>query len=163
MLEVFGIGVGSITVQLEHYAYHPGETIRGEVAVRLRSPEATGGVVVGVRARQRIVDRSRSPRDYVVSARTETVWEFRRELAGPGTLATASYAFELGLPADLYARQAEPPPGLVGDVVRAIAFLQREKRYPLQWQVYGRLLRPWKVDLTRRVDIVVTEASPPER
>jgi len=159
MLEFFGIGVGSIEIQLERFGFYPGDTIRGQVVLKLRAPQSARAVVVGLRARQKVVQRRFSPRDPVLTYRTETVWEFKRELAGEGAYQEGSYPFELVVPSDVFRPEAEPPSGIVWDIARAIVFplLQGERRYPLQWQVFAAVSRPFKVDVKKKVDVVVTE------
>jgi hypothetical protein len=157
MLEFFGIGVGSIELQLERYGFYPGDTIRGQLVLKLSEPQPARALMVGLRARQRVVDRFRSTGENVLSYRTETVWEFKRDLAGEGTYREGSYPFELLVPSDVFHREAGPPAGLLGDIARAVSFLQPQKRFPLQWQVFAVVSRPYKVDLKKRVDVVVTE------
>ena len=161
MLEFFGIGVGTIEIQLERFAYFPGETIRGEVRLKLSEPQSARALIVGVRARQKVVDRYRAARENVLSYRNETVWEFKRELGGTGVYTEGSYPFELVVPSDIFQAQVAPPPGLLGDVARAVSFLQPQKRFPLQWHVFAAVSRPWKVDVKKKVDIVVTERPEP--
>ena len=157
MLEFFGIGVGSIEIQLERFGFYPGDTIRGQLVLKLREPQSARAIVVGLRARQRVVDRYRSPRENVLSYRNETVWEFKRELAGEGVYSEGSYPFELLVPSDIFRAEAAPPPGLLGDIARAVSFLQPQKRFPLQWHVFAAVSRPFRVDVKKKVDIVVTE------
>jgi hypothetical protein len=161
MLEFFGIGVGSIDIQLERFAFCPGDAIRGQLVLALRAPQSARGVVVGLRARQKVVDRYRAPHENVLSYRNETVWEFKRELAGAGVYGEGRYPFELVVPGDVFATPVVPPPGLLGDVARAVSFLRREKRFPLQWHVFAAVSRPFKLDLKRKVDVVVTERVEP--
>ncbi len=157
MLDFFGIGVGTIEIPLERSGFYPGDTIRGQVVLKLRAPQPARAIVVGLRARQRVVDRYRSPRENVLNYRNETVWEFERELAGEGVYTEGSYPFELVVPSDIFRTEAPPPDGLVGDIARAVSFLQPVKRFPLQWQVFAAVSRPYKVDVKKRVDVVVTE------
>jgi hypothetical protein len=157
MLEFFGIGVGTIELQLERFGFYPGDTIRGQLVLKLRAPQEARALVVGLRARQRVVDRYRSPRENVLSYRNETVWEFQRELAGSGVYGEGSYPFELLVPSDVFRTEAPPPPGLLGDIARAVSFLQPQKRFPLQWRVFGAVSRPFKVDVKKTIDVVVTE------
>ena len=93
----------------------------------------------------------------VLSYRNETVWEFKRELAGEGVYSEGSYPFELLVPSDIFRAEAAPPPGLLGDIARAVSFLQPQKRFPLQWHVFAAVSRPFRVDVKKKVDIVVTE------
>lgn len=156
MLEFFGIGVGTIEIELEQFGFYPGDTIRGQVVLELRSPQPARALVVGLRARQRVVDRYRSPRESVLSYRNETVWEFRRELAGAGVYTEGRYPFELLVPSDVFRPEPAPPAGLLGDLARAVSFLQPVKRFPLQWQVFAAVSRPLKVDVKKRIDVVVS-------
>jgi hypothetical protein len=157
MLEFFGIGVGSLEIQLERFGFYPGEAIRGRLVLALRPPQAARALVVGLRARQRVVERYRSARENVLNHRNETVWEFERELAGAGTYGEGSYPFELLVPGDVFHAETPPPPGLLGDLARAVSFLQPQKRFPLQWTVFARVVRPFRVDVTKKIDVVVTE------
>jgi len=157
MLEFFGIGVGSIEIQLERFGFYPGDTIRGQLVLKLREPQSARALVVGLRARQRVVERYRSPRENVLNYRNETVWEFERELAGEGVYTEGSYPFEILVPGDIFRAEAAPPPGILGDIARAVSFLQPQKRFPLQWQVFGFVSRPFKVDIKKQIDVVVTE------
>jgi hypothetical protein len=161
MLEFFGIGVGTVELRLERFAFCPGDTIRGQLVLKLREPQSARALVVGVRARQKVVDRYRSSGENVLSHRTETVWEFKRELCGEGVYGEGSYPFELVVPSDIFQAKVAPPPGLLGDVARAVSFLQPQKRFPLQWHVFGAVDRRFKLDLTKKVDIVVTERMEP--
>ncbi len=157
VLEFFGIGVGTIEIQLERFGFYPGDPIRGQLVLKLRAPQEARAIVVGLRARQRVVDRVRSPRENVLNYRNETVWEFKRELAGEGVYSEGSYPFELLVPSDIFHTDAAPPDGLLGDIARVVSFLQPVKRFPLQWQVFAAVSRPFKVDVKKKVDVVVTE------
>jgi hypothetical protein len=161
MLEFFGFGVGTIELRLDRFAFCPGDTIRGQLVLALREPQSARALVVGVRARQKVVDRYRGARENVLSYRNETVWEFKHELAGEGVYTEGTYPFELVVPSDVFHAEVGPPPGLLGDVARAVSFLQPQKRFPLQWHVFGSVRRRFKLDLTKKVDIVVTERQEP--
>ena len=159
MLEFFGLGLGRIEIRLERFGFYPGDTIRGQLVLQLHEPQSARALVVGLRARQKVAQRRASPRDVVLTHRTETVWEFERELAGEGVYREGSYPFELLVPSDVFRAPATPPAGIVWDIARAITFpfLQGEQRFPLQWQVFAAVSRPYRVDVKKRVDIVVTE------
>jgi len=160
MLEFLGIGLGTLEIQLDRFSFVPGEKITGRLSFKLKEPTAARGVVVGVRARQRVIERNRSSQGTSTSYRNDVVWKFERNLAGEDVYTDGSFPFELVIASDVFHDRVDPPPGTLGDIARVVSFLSPSKRMPLEWEVYGHVDLPWKVNVSKKVSIVVTERTP---
>ncbi len=151
MLEVLAIGVGELQIKLKQVDYQLGDTIRGLVKVRLTEKLEAKRLVVGLEARQRTVGLH----DNTVSYSNGKVWRFEKELAGEGRYLKRAKRFELKIPEDLE-RAGPAPDSPLGDIAQVISFLSPNKRFPLEWQVFAFLDRPWKFNVKAKVPITVT-------
>lgn len=158
MLEWIGIGLGRIDLALERDDFVAGDLVRGRLSLRLKEPVPARGLHVGVRARQRRLERhvtrGGGP---TLSYSRHKVWEFTRRLAAEGVFEVADHDFELRLPDDVFRGMIEPPPGMLGEVARAVSFLAGSARFPLEWEVFGRLDIPFRLDVHGEASIVVGE------
>ncbi len=158
MLEFLGIGLGTLDIRLERFAFVPGDRVVGTLSFKLKEPTAARGVVVGVHARQRVVERHRSTQGGTsTSYRNDVVWKFERVLSGEDIYTEGSHSFELVIASDVFRESVEPPPGTLGEIARVVSFLSPTKRMPLEWEVYGHIDLPWKINVSKKVSIAVTE------
>ena len=158
MLDVLGIGVGSLSVELDKVDYKLGETVKGRLSLTLSAPEEAKRLVVGVDARQRVVTTSQQ----VVSYRRDTAWKFEHQLKGEGKFSKVTRRFVIKLPQDLE-RSGQTPEGALGDIAQLVSFFSPTKRFPLEWAVYAYLDRPWRLNLKARVPITVSFAKAKRR
>lgn len=152
MLEILGIGVGKMTLELDELDYTLGDTIRGALTLQLTEPMEAKRLVVGVEASMRII----STRQDSVGHRRDTAWKFEKELKGEGRFSRLKTKFTLKLPQSLE-QSGQLPDTLLGDMAQVMSFFTPTKRFPLEWAVFAFLDRPWKVNVKARVPITVSQ------
>ncbi len=151
MLDVLGIGVGRLTLELDDVDFTLGDTIRGVAKLELTEPMDAKRLVVGVEASQRVVTSGANSIGY----RRDKVWRFEKQLKGEGTFSKLTARFTLKLPQELWS-SGQVPPGVLGDMAQVLSFFTPTKRFPLEWSVFGFLDRPWKVNVKANVPITVS-------
>lgn len=151
MLDILGIGVGSMTLELDEVDCALGDTVRGVVTLKLAEPLEAKRLVVGIEASQRVVSTARD----AISYRRDKVWRFEKQLKGEGSFSKLKARFTLKLPQTLE-QSGQLPDSLLGDMAQVLSFLTPTKRFPLEWSVFGFLDRPWKVNVKARVPITVS-------
>jgi hypothetical protein len=150
---------GKMEIRLAKHAFVMGELIEGVVTYALDEPMDARALVVGLRATQRTVTRSRSTQGPTnIVHQRQTVYEFKNELGGEATYRSGERAFTLVVPEAANARGATPPSGILGDIARAASFLSGNAAFPLEWEVFGYVDIPWKLNVKKGVPIAVTEA-----
>lgn len=152
MLDLLGIGVGKMTLELDEVDYTLGDTIRGRLKLELTEPLEAKRLVVGVEASQRVI----STRQDAIGYRRDTAWRFEKQLKPQGRFSTLKVPFTLKLPQALE-QSGQLPDTLLGDMAQVMSFLTPTKRFPLEWSVFGFLDRPWKVNVKARVPITVSQ------
>ena len=154
LLDILGIGVGRITLDLEKVDFALGDTVRGTLTLTLTEPLEAKRLVVGVEAQQRII----STRQEAIGYRKDTAWRFEKQLKGEGRFAKAKLRFTLKLP-ETMEHSGQLPDTLLGDMAQVMSFFTPTKRFPLEWSVFAFLDRPWKVNVKARVPITVSSSG----
>ena len=152
MLDILGIGVGKMTLELDEVDYTLGDTIRGLLKLELTEPLDAKRLVVGVEASQRII----STRQDAIGYRRDTAWKFEKQLKPEGRFDKLKVRFTLKLPQALE-QSGQLPDTLLGDMAQVMSFLTPTKRFPLEWSVFGFLDRPWKINVKAKVPITVSQ------
>jgi len=156
MLDVLGIGVGRLTLELDgDVDFTLGDTLRGVARLELTEPTEAKRLVVGVEASQRVVTSGANTIGY----RRDRVWRFEKQLKGEGTFSKLKARFTLKLPEEPWS-SGQVPPGVLGDMAQVLSFFTPTKRFPLEWSVFGFLDRPWKVNVKASVPITVSMPVP---
>lgn len=158
MLDLLGIGVGRLTLELDEVDLVLGDTVRGLATLELTEPLEARRLVVGVEASQRVVSTSQNGIGY----RRDKVWRFEKQLKGEGTFSKLKSRFSLKLPEELWS-SGQVPPGVLGDMAQVLSFFTKAKRFPLEWSVFGFLDRPWKVNVKASVPITVSMPKAPKQ
>ena len=162
---IFGLGLGKMQVNLEKYNFVEGETIKGKISFNLKKPTQARAVKVGIYAKQK--QRTRRPastnRNVGPSTTTETitVYDFDQQLDGEKEYMNGDYPFEIKVPTGVLAARPQAPDGALGTVVKTLAYLGPQKRYPIQWELKAWLDIPMKFDVSKKVQIQVTEGAAP--
>ncbi len=151
MLDLLGIGVGRLTLELDAVDFVLGDTIRGLAKLELSEPLEAKRLVVGVEASQRVVSTSQNSVGY----HRDKVWRFEKQLKGEGTFSKLKSRFTLKLPEELRS-SGQVPAGVLGDMAQVLSFFTPTKRFPLEWSVFAFLDRPWKVNVKAKVPITVS-------
>ena len=156
MLDILGIGVGRLTLELDGVDCTLGDTIRGTLKLELTEPLDAKRLVVGVEASQRVI----STRADTIGYRRDTAWRFEKQLKGEGRFSKLTCRFTLKLPQHLE-QSGQLPDNLLGDMAQVMSFFTPTKRFPLEWSVFGFLDRPWKMNVKARVPITVSPRVKP--
>lgn len=150
---VFGIGEGSIEIQLPKFNYTQGETIKGKLVLKLNAPKKARELRVELVAERRITQTRIGTSGRRTHTSIERVYEFKLPLRGEGEFTSSEYDFELQVPkfsAAVPGEVAGTPEG-IGAVVRTLLSLPS----PPSWYVIGVLDIPLSLDITKKVQISV--------
>jgi hypothetical protein len=122
---------------------------------------AANRLVVGVRARQTTVSRSRDKEGRTTEQRSEeVVFHQFVILDHERDYVSSRYDFSIAIPPQPLDSTPALPDGTLGDIARVVSYFTPQTRLPLRWEVYATLEAPrfWKFNLKARRDITV---SPP--
>lgn len=153
-------GNGKMEIELSRHRFGAGEMIEGSVSFKLDEPLAARALIVGLRAKQRVRSRRMQNGQMTSSEETRTVYEFKNELSGERTYSSGTKAFALTVPQDALKYETQAPDGIIGDIARAASFFAGESRSPVEWEVFGLIDIPWKVNVKKSVAITVVEGAP---
>jgi len=146
--DTLGIGIGTVQIRLFEDRIPWGDVIAGRLELSLPEPVDASGVIVGIRARKRSVRRTGRAGTAIANT---VVYDVHKELSGARHYGSEGFNFVIPLPSQ--------PPSLrdisrdLADLVTVARAVQGQFDAEPTWVVYGRLARPWKLDLTHEVTI----------
>ncbi len=162
------IGRKAIEIKLEKYSYTPGETIKGNVELKLKKPMKARKLTVALNGIRIIRSSGIAVVGYPISrssSRTSndtilTIYNFEIPLDGDNTYFSELYQFEIKIPPDILQSaqqmpQTPPGEGLLVDLVKtAQAMSQANSR--VEWYVEARLDIPLNIDVCSSQKIVIS-------
>jgi len=144
---------GKIEIQLNNYNYRPGDTVQGNLILKMKKPVKADGLLV------RLTAQRRSTSGFGNRRRTqwETLYDFKQPLDGQKEYILTggqpqSYPFQITIPANM--QQNQMPDGTLGNVVKAAQFLSGGSSR-ISWTLKGYLDIPAGIDISKKVQINV--------
>jgi len=137
VITLFGFGRGKIEIALDKFNYAPGETIKGEVILKLNKPIKAKRLKLCFYGEK----TSRVPRDSLgpnhgggvrvsigpasgYENRTVRIYSFEMELDGEKEYSNAEYDFEIKIPEELFERAKIEGKGLLTNLMKLAAAAQ---------------------------------------
>ena len=156
---VFGSD-NEMTLELERYAFTPGDAIKGVVVLDLKKP------VNGQKLEAALIGTMKTTyRDsHGVHSRDETIYHFRLPLDGEKEYQIGRYPFEITIQPDILMsnsmsdqlnRTLEENLGSIGSVLGQMVTGQR----PIHWKVQAHIEIPMRPDVRQSRDIVISPAE----
>ncbi len=152
MRKTVGVGVGGLSLELEKFHFHPGDSVLGSLVLELNEPIEANSLIIGIKGSQSTLGD-----DGTVSEPARRIYDFELELASSQTFKSRCYDFELRIPNN--AIEVDPgvrSGGVLGDVARVVSSVTTRQTDPVAWSVFAYLDIPWKRNLAESVDIAVT-------
>lgn len=154
-MKSLGLKRGKIRITMKRFQYRAGDTIQGVVSYKLSAPTRARALRVGLCASQRIIGRRiHSGASSGVRVWKQPVFDFWRELSGPAEYREGHHPFEIMIPSSLVDHNPSPP-GVLGDLVQALAYLGPLARFPVHWWVRATLDVPWRPNLSAKEAVTV--------
>lgn len=152
--KVAGIGVGTISLELDRSHVHLGDRVEGRLRLALSEPTEATAVRVRLRAtRQRTSLSARSNGRAAPVRRTETLHDFTAEVGGPGRYKDESFDFSVQLPTELETNiEAD---GLIGDVFKVAKGIRSMTESPVVWTLEASVAVSWKRNPRKVIDLSV--------
>ncbi|MBD3210061.1 hypothetical protein GF318_01645 [Candidatus Micrarchaeota archaeon] len=141
---VFGIGEGSMDLQLDRTDVKSGGRITGKLKLNLNKPKEAKGLYVRLMGERRVTRRGKK--------RKETVYNYVQQLGGEKTYESGEYTFELKVPekTEVEKKMGEGMAGAVVGVAKTLGVLE-----PVRYYVKANLDVPMSLDISKTVEIAV--------
>jgi sporulation-control protein spo0M len=147
---IFGFGKGKIDIVIERYNFSPGETIKGNIILKLKEPTHAKALKVGLLGEKSVTETRMINGRTTTNNRNVTVFNFEMPLDGEKDYTEGEYDFELKVPTNL--AQPSLPQSAVGDVIKTIQILAgRESN--VRWYVVAKLDIPMGIDVSKKIQI----------
>lgn len=152
-------GKGKIEMILGKYNYKPGETITGDINLKLKKTIRARGLTVQLIGEETISGRS-SRQD---GSEADRIYDIKIPLDGEKDYKGGTYKFEMKIPETILDRtykkeEREAPGGKIGTAVKAFKYLTSEPeriRTIVNWYVIANLDVPKAFDVTKEQQITI--------
>jgi hypothetical protein len=150
-------GKGKIEMILGKYNYKPGESITGDINLKLKKTIRARGLTVQLIGEETISRRS-SRQD---RSETNRIYDVKIPLDGEKDYKGGTYKFEMKIPETILDRtykKEEAPGGKIGTAVKAFKYLTSEPertRTIVDWHVIANLDVPKAFDVTKKQQITI--------
>lgn len=142
---------GNIELQLEKYNLSPGDTIKGEVLLKLKKPVHARALKIRFIGEQVTRKTSLSGTHVSSSSQKTYVHKFVMSPDGEKEYFNENYSFEITIPKDIIQRATAPPEGAIGDLVKAAQIPSGVNRR-IDWYVEAKLDVPKGLDVRKNAD-----------
>ncbi|MCR4335061.1 MAG: arrestin family protein [archaeon] len=154
---VFGFGAGKIDLKLEKTVFNPGETIQGEVFLKVNKPTKAKGVKVVLRATMETTSYSHGKR----TNRTETLYNFEQEMDVEREYDPSdgerTYKFQLQVPTNI-GNKPDFGNEALGQLMN-VANMFSGRSSQVKWLLTAKLDIPMGFDVSKTVQISVSESK----
>ncbi|MFH1391097.1 MAG: sporulation protein [Candidatus Diapherotrites archaeon] len=152
---VFGLGVGKIDLKLEKTVFNPGETIQGEVKLKVNKQIKAKGVKVVLNATRQTSSYSNGRR----TSNTQTLYNFEQEMDVERDYNPSEgekiYKFQLQVPTGI-GKKPEIGNEALGQIVNVASMLSGSSSQ-IKWVLTAKLDIPMGFDVAKTVQISVSE------
>ncbi|HID25800.1 MAG TPA: hypothetical protein EYP23_05005 [Thermoplasmata archaeon] len=142
---------GNIELQLEKYNLSPGDTIKGEVLLKLKKPVHARALKIRFIGEQVTRKTSLSGTHVSSSSQKTYVHKFVMSPDGEKEYFNENYSFEITIPKDIIQRATAPPEGAIGDLAKAAQIPSGVNRR-IDWYVEAKLDVPKGLDVRKNAD-----------
>lgn len=152
-----------ITLILDKYSFKPGDTIAGVVNLNLKKAIKARKLEVALIGKIKITQRASNG---AIRIEERNVYDFTLPLDGEKEYLNGQYPFEIKIPQDIlkpnllsrqFQEELESQLGTIGSIIGQFANEQR----PIQWMIHAHLDIPWKLDIKKSRDVVISQESMP--
>ena len=151
---MFGTSPGKIEIQIDKFNFRPGETIEGTVALRIKKPVKAKGVKI-----QLVCERTQNLIASNRSRNKQIIFDIEQELDGEKEYEASEeslvYPFRIRIPKDLF-KKPDFGEGGVGKMFNALGDIASALSN-VKWTLIGRLDIPMGSDLSKKININITE------
>jgi hypothetical protein len=145
---------GKIELILEKHSYSAGETIKGDIHLKLKKPIKARKIEIRLLGQEKITTRHvSSGGGYHTRTHTYTICDVKIPLDGEKEYMKEDYNFELPIPPDVLNVSARPD-GALGNVIKAAEYLSGRHRR-LVFNVIANLDIPMGLDVSKKQNIVI--------
>lgn len=156
-------GQDEMIIRLEKNSFKPDDTIKGIIDLSLKKPIKARKLEVALIGK---VTTTHRDSDGHIRSQEETIYNFALPLDGEKEYQNGQYTFEIkiqpdilrfGLPGQQLQHELETKLGTIGSVLGQMVTGQR----PIHWMVHAHLDIPWKLDVGKSQDIVISQEYMP--
>ncbi len=150
---VFGLGKGKIDLTLSKQNFMPGETITGNLILKLKKPILAKKLVVNLIGKKHVTQRMSGRRGVSTNRRSITIYEFELALGKEKEYLKEQHPFEIKIPANIL-QGKQKSEGAMGKAIEALKFLSGGNER-IEWYVEAVLDIPKSLDVNKKVDITL--------
>ena len=145
---MFGFGKGNIEIQLEKYNFSPGETINGNIFLKVKKQEKAKAVTIRLIGEQRTSKFSTTP-NKISRARTQYIYDFKQPLDGEKEYSGEyNYNFKIKIPQNIL----NSVNSTLGAIMGSMQILTGQSSQ-IKWYLVASLEIPWGIDISKKVQI----------
>jgi hypothetical protein len=155
------LGPDEMTLTLEKFNFKPDDTVKGVVNLCLKKPTKARKLEVALIG---TIKTKRRDSDGDVRFEDEKIYEFILPLDGEKEYQDGQYPFDIKIQSDILQGssagqqiQLENKLGIIGTVLGQIVTGQN----PIHWMIHAHLDIPWKLDVKKSQDIVISKEHIP--
>lgn len=157
------LGPDEMTLTLEKFNFNPGDMVKGIVNLSLKKPIKARKLEVALIGKVRTTHQDH---DGDIHSKDNTVYDFTLPLDGEKEYQYGQYSFEIKIQPDILQGSSsgqqmqlelENKLGTIGSVLGQIVTGQK----PIHWMIHAHLDIPWKLDVQKSQDIVISQEHMP--
>lgn len=156
------LGPDEMTLTLEKFSFKPDDMVKGIVNLSLKKPTKARKLEVALIGKVRTTHRDS---DGDIHSQDETVYDFTLPLDGEKEYQHGQYPFEIKIQSDILhgsssgqqmQMELNKKLGILGSVLG-----QMTGPKPIHWMIHAHLDIPWKLDVQKSQDIVISQEHMP--
>jgi hypothetical protein len=153
------LGPDEMTLTLEKFSFKPDDMVKGIVNLSLKNPTKARKLEVALIGKVRTTHRDS---DGDIHSQDKTVYDFTLPLDGEKEYQHGQYPFEIKIQSDILQGSSSGQQmqvelgtklGTLGSVLGQMLTGQK----PIQWMIHAHLDIPWKLDVRKSQDIVISQ------
>jgi hypothetical protein len=150
---VFGFGKGKIDLVLNRQNFMPGDTISGQIFLKLKEPTQADKMVVNFIGMKKVNKYISSTRGSSRRTQNVPIHEFELVLDREKKYLNEQYTFEIKIPANILQNEQQQG-GAMGTAMSALKFLSSGSER-VEWYVEVKLDISGSFDVNKKVDITL--------
>lgn len=157
------LGPDEMTLTLEKFSFKPDDTVKGIVNLSLKKPIKARKLEVALIGKIRTTHRDA---DGDTRLEDKAIYDFTLPLDGEKEYQNGQYPFEIKIQPDILQasspgqqihQELENKLGTLGSVLGQMVTGQK----PIRWMIHAHLDIPWKLDVQKSQDIVISQEHMP--
>ncbi len=145
---MFGFGKGSIEIQLEKYNFSPGETISGNVSLKVKKQEKAKAVTIRLIGEQKTSNFS-TVQKTSTQTRKQYIYDFKQQLDKEKEYSGEyNYNFQIKIPQNIL----NSINSTLSAVMNSMQILTGQSSQ-IRWYLIASLEIPWAIDISKKVQI----------